>query len=224
MYLRLRSYTFMSLIFFLCLASCKPSPERPTSLWDAGEYIPPGSPLPALPVKATDVLDNLKSGDVVLRSGIGPDSYILSKLNQKDRTYSHCGVVMIEDGYPFVYHSIGGEDNPDERLRRDSADIFFTPKYCRGLAVVRYDYDSVHIEKLRAVVRGYYSVRPRFDMRFDLATDSALYCSEFVCKAINKSMDDTGYIKTSFAYGRRFVGIDDLFMNPHSRIVWKVAY
>ncbi len=224
MYLRYCSYTFMSLIFFLCFSGCNPSPERPTSLWDAGEYIASVPPLPALPVKPVDVLDNLESGDVVLRSGIGPDSYILSKLNQKDRTYSHCGIVMIEDGYPFVYHSIGGEDNPDERLRRDSAELFFTPRYCRGLAIVRYDYDSVHVEKLRAVVRSYYSLRPRFDMRFDLATDSALYCSEFVCKAINTSMNDTGYIKTSFAYGRRFVGIDDLFMNPHSRIVWKVAY
>lgn len=223
MYLRPRSYALLLLIFFLCLVSCEPKRGD-----EGSSNIDPRTMAIYRQIvaseKDTNALFLLKSGDVVLRSGIGPDSYILSKLNQKDRTYSHCGIVMIEDGYPFVYHSIGGEDNPDERLRRDSANIFFTPKYCRGLAVVRYDYDSVHIEKLRAVVRGYYSVRPRFDMRFDLATDSALYCSEFVCKAINKSMDDTGYIKTSFAYGRRFVGIDDLFMNPHSRIVWKVAY
>jgi len=214
----------MSLIFFLCLISCKPKPQRSGSLWDAGEYIPQGSPLPTLQVKPAEVLDELESGDIVLRSGIGPDSYILSKLNQKDKTYSHCGIVMIEGGYPFVYHSIGGEDNPDERLRRDSAELFFTPRYCRGMAVVRYDIDSVHIAALRDVVHNYYSQRPRFDMKFDFATDSTLYCSEFVCKALNKTMNDTGYIKTSYALGRRFVGIDDLFINGHCRIVWKVAY
>src|SRR5580658_5406725 len=37
----------------------------------------------------------LKSGYIVLRTGSGADSYMLAQMNQKDKTYSHCGIVMI---------------------------------------------------------------------------------------------------------------------------------
>ena len=55
----------------------------------------------------------LQSGDLVMRRGIDVTSFMLSQMNLKDKTYSHCGIVEIEYGYPFVYHSIGGEDNPN---------------------------------------------------------------------------------------------------------------
>ena len=223
MYLRYCSYTFISLIFFLCLAGCEPRKQKedlPVGYSTGGAAKPIDKPTLVL----GDGLSMLRSGDVVLRSGIGPDSYILSRFNTRDKTYSHCGIVMIESGHPFVYHSIGGEDNPDERLRRDSAELFFTPRYCRGVAIVRYDYDSMHINRLRDIVHDYFAIRPRFDMKFDLETDSTLYCAEFVYKALNKAMNDTGYIQTSVGMGRRYVGVDDLFINPHCRIVWKVAY
>lgn len=222
MYLRHRSYTCLSLIFFLCLCSCEPKPERLLqSEGDIGDSVQPA--LHADSIISSGLL-MLQSGDIVLRSGMGPDSYILSQFNQKDKTYSHCGIVMIENGHPFVYHSIGGEDNPDERLRRDSVELFFTPRYCSGVAIVRYDYDSAHIGQLHNVVTDYYAQRPRFDMQFDLSTDSTLYCAEFVYKALNKAMHDTMYIKASTGLGRRYVAVDDLFINSHCRIVWKVAY
>jgi hypothetical protein len=92
------------------------------------------------------------------------------------------------------------------------------------MAIVRYDIDGKHIRALDSVVCSYYKSRPRFDLKFDLATDDKLYCAEFVYKALSKAMNDTGYIKTSFALGRRYVGVDDLFLNPHCRILWKVAF
>ena len=166
----------------------------------------------------------LRSGYLVLRMGAGADSRLLAELNQKDKTYSHCGIVMIENGYPFVYHSIGGEDNPDERLRRDSASFFFSPKHNTGIAVVQYDYSPEKISELQRVVEHYYKERPKFDMKFDLATDDKLYCAEFVYKAINKAADDPAYIKATSLLGYTFVGIDDLFINPHAHIIWQTGF
>ena len=175
--------------------------------------------------KAIDTaLSLLKNGNIVLRSGLGPDSYILKNINLKDKTYSHCGIVLFENGYPFVYHSIGGENNPDERLRRDSAQLFLTARYCAGIAIVQYNLDSENLRDLSVVVHSYYSRRPLFDLQFDLATDDKLYCAEFVYKALNTTMKDTAYIKPSWGFGRRFVGVDDLFINNHCHIVWKVAF
>ena len=222
MFLLLRPCAFLSPAFFCLLLSCGQQQSAPVA-----------PPMDSAQVvqdrqwnnnKIDSAVSILQSGNIVLRSGRGPDSYLLSNLNQKDKTYSHCGIVMIEGGYPFVYHSIGGEDNPDERMRRDSARTFFSQRYNSGIAIVQYDLDAEHINRLGEVAREYYALRPLFDMQFDLATDNKLYCAEFVYKALNKAMGDTAYIKTSFAMGRRYVGVDDLFLNSHCRIIWKVAY
>jgi hypothetical protein len=166
----------------------------------------------------------LRSGYIVLRRGLGADSYMLAEMNRRNKTYSHCGIVMVEQGYPFIYHSIGGEDNPDERLRRDSANFFFSPRHNTHLAVIRYSLDTEQVSSLKQVVADYYRQRPRFDMKFDLTTDDKLYCSEFIYKAVNKAVGDTAYIGTSMLLKRRQVGIDDLFMNSHASMVWEVKF
>ena len=174
--------------------------------------------------KVDSAISMLRSGYIVLRMGLGADSRLLSQMNRKDKSYSHCGIVMVEDGYPFVYHSIGGEDNPDERLRRDSAKIFFSPRNNIAIAIVTYNFTTGNEKALRKVVSDYYARRPKFDLKFDLKSDDKLYCSEFVYKAINKTMQDTTYIRPTEVAGLRFVGIDDLFVNPHAHIVWQTVF
>ena len=166
----------------------------------------------------------LKTGNLVLRSGLGADSYLLSRMNRKDKSYSHCGIVITEGGYPFVYHSIGGEDNPDQRLRRDSADVFFSPLNNDGIAVVSYGLDSSKTDSLKSVVVQFYRDRPKFDIKFDLRTNDALYCSEFVYKAFNKALNDTGFIRPSYVRGYSYVGTDDLFLNGHARFVCRIKF
>ncbi len=166
----------------------------------------------------------LKSGDILLRTGLGADSYMLAKMNQKDKTYSHCGIVLIENGYPFVYHAIGGEDNPDQRLRRDSASVFLSPLHNEGFGIVAFEFNNDEVHNLGEVVKEFYKARPKFDMNFDLKTDDALYCSEFVYKALNRAVGDTAYIKTTRALGKTFVGIDDLFTNEHAHMVWRLKF
>ena len=131
---------------------------------------------------------------------------------------------MIENGYPFVYHSIGGEDNPDERLRRDSASFFFSPLHNMGLGIIRYDLSAGQITQLGKVVRDYYAQRPRFDMKFDLSTDDQLYCSEFVYKALCRTTADTSYIGRSYHLKKPYIGIDDLYGSDHATFIWKMRY
>jgi hypothetical protein len=167
----------------------------------------------------------LHSGDVVLRMGTGADSYMLMHMSKKDKRYSHCGIVMVENGYPFVYHSIGGETNPDERMRRDSAHFFFSPVHNTAIGIVRYGLGEAKAEALEQTVRRYYGRQPRFDMQFDLETDDKLYCSEFIYKAMGEVMHDTGYIHTTVGTIRgRYVGIDDLYLTTHAQIISQVKF
>ena len=174
--------------------------------------------------KVDSMLPAVKTGDILLRSGTGADSYLVAMMNVKDKTYSHCGIVIIEDGYPFVYHCIGGEDNPDARMRRDSLVNYLAPGHTLGFGLVRYDLDSIHICSVKQQVYKYYAAKTKFDLKFDLKSDDQLYCSELVYKVINKAMKDTEYIKLTHAFGHTFVSLDNLFINPHAHFICKVQY
>lgn len=166
----------------------------------------------------------LKTGDLVVRRGDDMTSYMLSKLNVEDKTYSHCGLVVVEGGYPYVYHSIGGEDNPDELMRKDSAHVWFSPVNNHAFAVYRYDMADSTINSLVGQLGDYYRKKKMFDMEFDMATEDRLYCSEMIYKAISGATGDKSYIPTAKNYGKVFVGVDNLYMNPHATPVCQIRY
>jgi hypothetical protein len=166
----------------------------------------------------------LQTGDLLVRRGDDMTSYILSQLNMKDKTYSHCGIVVIENGYPYVYHSIGGEDNPDEILRRDSAHTWCSPANNHAFAAYRYNMADSMKARLASVVQGYYSEGRMFDMAFDISTDDRLYCSEMIYKALKKATGVDDYIQLSNNYGRSFVGVDDLYLMNHTEPVCRIRF
>ena len=179
---------------------------------------------PANKAAIDSALHLLRNGDLVLRTGADVISVMLRQMNLRDKTYSHCGIVMIEDGYPFIYHSIGGEDNPDERLRRDSAAFFFSPIYNERMGIARLDLTAEQIGQLDTIVRRYYTARIPFDLDFDMATDDKLYCAEFVYKAIHESTGDTSYFDQSHLLDRSYVGVDNLTDRRHAKIICDVRY
>jgi hypothetical protein len=166
----------------------------------------------------------LHTGDVVFRSGRDATSHMLSQLNPSDKSWSHCGIVIIEHGYPFVYHSIGGEDNPDQKLKRDSARLWFSSKTNSGLGVARYPLSEKGLRRLTETVRRLYSEGRMFDMEFNLKSDDRLYCSEFVYKAFIQATEDSSYLQTISVNGFRYVSIDRIFMNPHARLICRMRY
>lgn len=166
----------------------------------------------------------LQTGDLLVRRGDDMTSYMLSQLNTDDKTYSHCGIVVVEDGYPYVYHSIGGEDNPDQILRRDSAHYWCSPANNHAFAAYRYGMGDSVKQKLVHVVRSFYKEKRMFDMSFDLQTDDRLYCSEMIYKAICQATGNDGYIKLSNNYGRMFVGVDDLYLSDYTEPICRIRF
>jgi hypothetical protein len=192
-------------------------------------------PAPAAPYRAR--IDNpanyrsidsacrlLRSGDVALRAGFDVTSIMLRGMNQRDDRYSHCGIVVVENGYPFVYHSIGGEDNPDARLRRDSARVFFSPAASERLGVARMGLDTAQVSKLNAIARRYFKAGIPFDMDFDLVSDDRFYCAEFVCKAIQEAVGNPVYFAHSKTLKLEYVGVDNITDPGHARIICDVRY
>ncbi len=170
------------------------------------------------------VKDLVESGDLILRTGKDYTSEVMKKLSQHDKTYSHCGIASWENDTLFVYHALGGEWNPDQKLRRDQFELFCNPYENRGFGIFRYKINDVQQKNIITQAHRFYEQGVMFDMKFDLATDDRMYCSEFVYKTIEKATKDSIEFNTTILNHIKFVAVDNLFVNPFCNEIKRVAF
>jgi len=166
----------------------------------------------------------VRTGDLILRTGRDFASETFRKMSAHDRTYSHCGIAVVCHDSVVVYHAIGGSFNPDQELRRDPLEVFCNPFENRGFAIYRYGLSPPAVRRLVDTVVQWYNRKIPFDLNFDLSTDDRMYCAEFVYKAVTRGTGDSVRIPVTVFAGRRFVTIDDLFLNPWCRQIRRVNF
>jgi hypothetical protein len=180
----------------------------------------------------------LKDGDLLLRSGQEYSSQMISRFSRNDKTYSHAGLVFIENGLPVVYHILPGDENPDEKLRTDSLNAFLNPRRNFGFAIYRYRLDSNQVNRLKDIIHQWYRQGVYFDYEFNLKTSDRMYCSEMIRKALMLSsgnqivLNTTKPTDTEAATFSKYtkvpafkvvhndiVAIDNLFLHPECRLI-----
>lgn len=172
----------------------------------------------------TAAIPLLQTGDIVLRTGADATSHALRAMNQKNRLFSHCGIVSVEDGRIWIYHSIGGEDNPDAHLRRETPEHFFSPVSNEGGGACRYPLSDSQKAGIVRRAQQWFREGRTFDMEFDLATDTQLYCAEFVYKAFVQSGFASNRFSKSKAGGFEYIAVDDLYSHPEAKIICSFQY
>ncbi|MDZ4795022.1 MAG: YiiX/YebB-like N1pC/P60 family cysteine hydrolase [Bacteroidota bacterium] len=183
---------------------------------------------PALLTAAFKSIDSSKSliqnGDIVFRNGRDEVSQAARSMNRKDTSFSHCGLVFIEQDSVFVYHALGGVYNPGSKLKRELLDSFCTPKENNAYGLYRYNLGTAATKKLKQVVDGYYKAGLKFDLFFNFFSDDVMYCSEFVFKSLNQSANGAfmKYVRLdTMPYG---VTTDDIFLNENCRLVQRKQF
>lgn len=166
----------------------------------------------------------IRSGDLVVRTGNDFTSESLRGLNQRNQDFSHCGIASIEHDSLFIYHSLGGEWNPDQKIRRDPFEIFAEPYSNRGIGLFRYRIGEEEIMNLISTVSRHYREGVMFDMQFDLASNDRMYCAEFVCKSYQTGTGGKLRFDTSHIGKFAFYGVDDLFLHPLCKELNRVTY
>lgn len=162
--------------------------------------------------------DSIKTGDLILRHSDGFSSDMFQGASKKEKKYSHSGIaVKNSDGSIDVYHMLGGVDNPNFNLKRDSIQAFCEPKFCKSFAVYGYQLTDNQRNIIDSLARSYYVSNLEFDMDFNLESDDRMYCSEFIYKTLVFATKNKNYIPLSEENGKAFVGIDDLYLNPNSK-------
>lgn len=166
----------------------------------------------------------LQSGDLIFRNGNDEVSRAARSFNRKDTSYSHCGLILVENDTAFVYHALGGIYNPSQKLLREPLERFCNPEENNAVAVYRYPLSASQIGLLQATVRGYYAAGLKFDLFFNFQTDDRMYCAEFVFKSLNKAVGNAlaSYVRTdTIPFG---VTTDDLFLYPDARLMRKEKF
>jgi uncharacterized protein YnzC (UPF0291/DUF896 family) len=168
--------------------------------------------------------NNIRSGDLVTRTGNDFTSQSLRSLNRRNKTYSHCGIASIENDSLFIYHAIGGEWNPDEKLRRDPWILFAEPYSNNGVGQFRFTLADSTMSDLLKIVKTFYTDQLRFDMDFDLASDDRMYCAEFIYKSFLKAGKGQLRFNRSYINGFEFIGVDDIFLHPICKKLAEIRY
>lgn len=166
----------------------------------------------------------IQSGDIIFRNGNDEVSEAARRMNRKDSSWSHCGIILIENDSIMVYHALGGTYNPDMKLLREPLAAFCNPKENFGFGVYRYELDTAQFSTMRQTVYRHYRNGLRFDLFFNFETDEVMYCSEFVFKTLNHSLSGklSPYLRIdTIPYG---VTTDDLFLNPYCKPVTREKF
>lgn len=178
---------------------------------------------------------------LVTRSDNDFESLTLQNFNQRERSFSHSGIAFKEGDTFFIYHSMAGTENPTGACRRDPFDSFVSPVQKTGFGLFKYDLSAQETNKFHQLLQEHYASQMPFDMSFDLNTDDSLYCSEMISKDLGKASGGRVQIPVSvinnfhpkiigYKYNSRFyktfryVGIDDLYLNPFCKEITRVKY
>jgi hypothetical protein len=173
---------------------------------------------------AVPSFSTLKSGDLIFRHGRGFISNALMSLGQRERKYSHAGIVAVEKGNVYVYHSIGGEQNISNKLRKDRLEDFCSPEDVHAFGIYRSDFSAAKIDKVIEEVDLYYKNELEFDTKFNLLSDDKMYCTEMIYKIFNSVAGNQNYISLSAVGNKQYVACDDLYLNSHFKNVYSYTY
>jgi hypothetical protein len=178
--------------------------------------------------RAWDTIQSAKSlfktGDLITRRGNDFTSESLRQLNQRNQSYSHCGIISIENDSIFVYHALGGEFNPDQKIRREKLKNFCEPYGNRGFGIFRYNVAQNEIVQSVEEAKMSFHNEIMFDLDFNLVTNDRMYCAEYVYKSYCKSPTLKAKYHLSHIKDFEFIGVDDLYLHPNCVEIKRFVY
>lgn len=184
-------------------------------------------------------VDSLKAmaqdGDLVTRLNDNIISHQVRFLSQEDHSFSHGGIVQTINGVKMVCHIDAGLRGADT-LQYEPVDSFLNPVQNLACGLFRYDLQPGERQRFMAAINACHAAQIHFDHDFLLETDSAMYCSEMIYKALRRATNDRivlretlipeRMLKMVYIYTEKkhpiswmarepIMAVDQLFLNPH---------
>jgi hypothetical protein len=161
----------------------------------------------------------LQDGDIVFRRGSGFVSEIARNFSEKDKRYSHVGILAKTDAGVIVVHSLFDSDKRYNGVVKEEL-----AEYLKGIdewAVYRVNENRVIRDKIASLALAASDIGILFDDEYNLETESKLYCTEFVLKMVNIASKEQIILPKTNRLGKLFISISDVYVNPKLFLVMK---
>lgn len=164
---------------------------------------------------------NLRTGDLVFRNGKGLVSSFFRNTSQTERKYSHVGVLVKSNGKSWVYHMIE-DPNGKNDFKRETLESFCSNQYNHGFAAYRYPLSAQQLKRFHSKLNFWRNINPEFDSDFDLNSDNALYCTEFIQKTL---LEPNGISSLKSSHQNQdYIGLDDLYINNQATLICQIDF
>ena len=140
--------------------------------------------------------ENAIQGDLIVRMTDDLISEQIKFLNEKEKIYSHAGIIVVKNNHPFVYN-IAPNDPKNDTIQIVPVDSFINPAKNLKCALYRYNLSNAERDFLPKILLDFKTADIRFDWVYDLGTDDKMYCAEFIDKALQKATRNRIIIKQS---------------------------
>ncbi len=185
--------------------------------------------------------DTAAAGDLIVRLNDDLISEQVKMMSEQDKSYSHAGIVVEKDGAKYVCHimpEIAGADT----IQLTPIDTFINPAKNISCALYRYKITKPQKDSLQQILLNNKKTI-KFDRVYDLATDSVMYCSEMISKALATATHGQIQCKTikvptpmkpllrkyfsqyknadKIVDERTFLSIDNLYLRPDCELLMK---
>ena len=126
----------------------------------------------------------LQNGDLIFRKGRSIESRIVL-LSDGDSEYSHVGLVYKHNRKTFVIHASPIEEgDKDDFIRMESIEDFVSEEKAVKFALYRVAGSLINFPEIAcSYAFDCFLKKYRFDNRYDLKSNSKLYCTELIWKA-----------------------------------------
>lgn len=129
------------------------------------------------------------SGNLVCRLGNGYFSNYFKEYASTEKKFSHIGILSKENDTLFVYHSEASELTGVGFVKKELLNSFLDG--IKTFDFYRLDFNDTINSQILEQVKRYYNLKTPFDLDFNNADDTKLYCSELIAVSINKSLKDS---------------------------------
>ena len=161
----------------------------------------------------------LQNGDIILRNGRGLISSVFRQSSLHQRVFSHAGFIHKMKNQVYIYHFI--DDVTKSGLHIETLQHFINANECSAYAVFRYQLNTYEQQRLETIIAAPRQNTIPFDSNFDLTTDSALYCTEWIAKTLTKATQQTDFIPTTTVGALTYIAPDNLYLNAHCTLIYK---
>lgn len=161
------------LIVFCIILSCKSLPNHENFSFSISH----------LPILDT-IYSSLEVGDIVFRAGTDIESDIIRKFSRKDKTYSHCGIVVQDEDSLRVLHILGGQDNVGGSILHESLNGFVNFPHNTDIGIYKLLLKPQEIEQTLHYIDSLKQHMITFDLSFNLYDKDKRYCTELIIDAI----------------------------------------